>query len=87
VTRAEALSRKEGHILTTESFTPSDPTIDSQIVKMKSAGADTILLFCYAKQAAQAIRKIHELNWKPDIYLHSGATSVSPTLVPAGLDC
>ena len=53
---------------------------------MKSAGADTILLFCYAKQAAQAIRKIHELNWKPDIYLHSGATSVSATLVPAGLD-
>ena len=82
----DGLGTKAASILATESFTPSDPTIDSQIVKMKSAGADTILLFCYAKQAAQAIRKIHELNWKPDIYLHSGATSVSATLVPAGLD-
>src|SRR5207302_907463 len=82
----DGLGAKAATIIATESFTPTDPTIDSQIVKLKSAGADTILLFSYAKQAAQAIRKIFELNWRPDTYLHSGASSVSATLVPAGLE-
>ena len=82
----DGLGAKAATIIATESFTPTDPTIDSQVVKLKSAGADTILLFSYAKQAAQAIRKIFELNWRPDTYLHSGASSVSATLVPAGLD-
>ena len=49
-------------------------------------GADTVLLFAYAKQAAQAIRKIYELNWQPDTYLHSGSASMSATLIPAGLE-
>jgi branched-chain amino acid transport system substrate-binding protein len=82
----DGLGAKAATIIATESFTPSDPTIDSQIVKVKSAGADTVMLFSYAKQAAQAIRKIFELNWRPDTYLHSGASSVSATLVPAGLE-
>ncbi|GAC1462624.1 MAG: ABC transporter substrate-binding protein [Gemmatimonadaceae bacterium] len=82
----DGLGAKAAAIIATESFTPIDPTIDSQIVKLKSAGADTVMLFSYAKQAAQAIRKIYELNWKPDTYLHSGASSVSATLAPAGLE-
>jgi ABC-type branched-subunit amino acid transport system substrate-binding protein len=82
----DGLGGKAALIVAAESFTPADPTIDSQIVKLKSAGADTVMLFSYAKQAAQAIRKIYELNWKPDTYLHSGASSVSATLAPAGLE-
>ena len=82
----DGLGPKATAVIAAESFAPIDPSIDSQIVKLKSAGADTVLLFSYAKQAAQAIRKIRELNWKPDIYLHSGASSVSATLVPAGLE-
>jgi branched-chain amino acid transport system substrate-binding protein len=44
------------------------------------------MLFAYAKQAAQAIRKVAEFNWKPDTYLHLGSASVGATLIPAGLD-
>ena len=83
---SDGLGAKASAIVAAESFTPTDPTIDSQIVKLKSAGADTVLLFAYAKQAAQAIRKIYELGWQPDTYLHSGSASMSATLIPAGLE-
>ncbi len=82
----EGLGAQASAVIAAESFTPIDPTIDSQIVKLKAAGADTLMLFAYAKQAAQAIRKISELDWKPDTYLHSGSSSIGATLVPAGLD-
>ena len=82
----EGLGDKSSAIVAAESFIPTDPTIDSQIVKLKASGATAITLFTYSKQGAQAIRKIHELNWRPDIYLHSGAASISATLAPAGLE-
>lgn len=60
--------------------------MDSQLIALKGKGADTLRLFAYAKQAAQAIRKVDELQWKPDTYLHLGSASVGSTLIPAGLD-
>ena len=44
------------------------------------------MLFAYAKQTSQAIRKISDLGWKPKIYIHLGSASVGATLEPAGLD-
>ena len=73
-------------IVNTQSFQPGDPTIDSQLVLIKNAGADVLMLFTYAKQAAQAIVKMNELGWKPDPYLHLGAASIGATFKPAGLD-
>ena len=83
---SDGLGTRSSAIIASESFSPTDPTIDSQIVKLKSAGADTVLLFAYAKQAAQAIRNIYELSWQPDTYLHSGSASMSATLIPAWLE-
>ena len=82
----EGLGGKTSAIVAAESFIPTDPTIDSQIVKLKAAGANAVTLFTYSKQGAQAIRKIYELGWRPDTYLHSGAASISATLAPAGLE-
>jgi branched-chain amino acid transport system substrate-binding protein len=73
-------------IVAAESFQATDPTVDSQIVTLKGAGADAVMLFTYAKQAAQAIRKISDMGWKPDTYLHLGSASIGATLTPAGLD-
>ena len=73
-------------IVAAESFQATDPTVDSQIVTLKGAGADALMLFTYAKQAAQAIRKISDMGWKPDTYLHLGSASIGATLTPAGLD-
>lgn len=73
-------------IVNTQSFQATDPTIDSQLVILKNAGVDTLFLFAYSKQTAQAIAKIAELGWKPDTFLHLGSASVGATLKPAGLE-
>jgi branched-chain amino acid transport system substrate-binding protein len=68
-------------IVDAQNFQATDPTIDSQMITLKNSGADTLFLFTYAKQAAQAIGKMDDLAWKPVTYLHLGAT-----FKPAGLD-
>jgi branched-chain amino acid transport system substrate-binding protein len=73
-------------IVDAQNFQATDPTIDSQMITLKNSGADTLFLFTYAKQAAQAIGKMDDLAWKPVTYLHLGAASVGATFKPAGLD-
>ncbi|MBC9883163.1 ABC transporter substrate-binding protein [Bradyrhizobium sp. INPA01-394B] len=73
-------------IVGAQSFSPTDPTIDSQIVVLQTAGADSLFLFSYSKQAAQAISKIWDLKWKPATFLHLGAASIGSTFKPAGLE-
>ena len=68
------------------SYEVADPTIDLQILKIKDAGADLFFSATTPKQAAQAIKKIHELNWKPVHILDINATSVGAVMKPAGLE-
>jgi ABC-type branched-subunit amino acid transport system substrate-binding protein len=67
------------------SYEVSDPTIDSQILKIKDAGADLFFSASTPKQAAQAIKKIAELGWHPVHILDINATSVG-AVMGAGLD-
>jgi branched-chain amino acid transport system substrate-binding protein len=73
-------------IVTEASYEVSDPTIDSQILKIKDAGADLFFSATTPKQAAQAIKKIAELNWHPVQIVDINATSVGAVMKPAGLD-
>ena len=73
-------------IVAEASYEVSDPTIDSQILKIKDAGADLFFSATTPKQAAQAIKKIYELNWKPVHILDINATSVGAVMKPAGLE-
>jgi branched-chain amino acid transport system substrate-binding protein len=73
-------------IVAEASYEVSDPTIDSQILKIKSAGADLFFSATTPKQAAQAIKKIAELDWHPVHILDINATSVGAVLKPAGLE-
>ena len=68
------------------SYEISDPTVDSQVVNLKSSGADALLVAGTPKFAAQAIRKAHEIGWKATIVLNYPSSSVGATLKPAGLD-
>jgi ABC-type branched-subunit amino acid transport system substrate-binding protein len=68
------------------SYEVSDPTIDSQILKIKSAGADLFFSATTPKQAAQAIKKIAELDWHPVQIVDINATSVGAVMKPAGLE-
>jgi ABC-type branched-subunit amino acid transport system substrate-binding protein len=67
-------------------YEATDPTIDSQIVTLQSSGADVLFDVTTGKFAAQAIRKAHDIGWRPLHLLNSISTSVSAVLAPAGLD-
>ncbi|MGD9838952.1 MAG: ABC transporter substrate-binding protein [Afipia sp.] len=70
----------------TAAYEIADPTVDSQIVNLKSTGADALLVAGTPKFAAQAIRKASEIGWKPTMLLNYPSSSVGATLKPAGLD-
>jgi ABC-type branched-subunit amino acid transport system substrate-binding protein len=72
-------------IVAETSYELTDPTIDSQIVTLKSAGADLVYDASTPKFAAQAIKKIADLDWKPVHILDINATSVGAVMKPAGL--
>ena len=64
----------------------TDATVDSQIGLLQASGADTFFDISVPKFAAQAIRKLWDINWKPLHVLTFVSTSVGGTLKPAGLD-
>ena len=68
------------------SYELSDPTIDSQILRIKDAGADLFFSASTPKQAAQAIKKIADLGWHPVHILDINANSVGAVMKPAGLE-
>ena len=81
------LGDKAGSMVVAEaSYEVSDPTVDSQILKIRDAGADLFFSASTPKQAAQTIKKIAELNWHPVHILDINATSVGAVMKPAGLD-
>jgi branched-chain amino acid transport system substrate-binding protein len=73
-------------IVAEESYEVSEPTIDSHIVKLKASNADVFMDFTGAKFAAQSIKKMGEIGWKPIHILNSVSTSIGAVMKPAGLD-
>jgi len=71
-------------IIAEESFETTEPTIDSHIVKLKSSGADVFVDIATPKFAAQAIKKVAEIDWKPLHFLNNVAASVGSVIKPAG---
>jgi len=75
-----------GMIVGEVSYELTDPTIDSQIIKLKSGGADLLYIASTPKFAAQAIKKVAELGWKPVRVLVSASASINATIIPAGVE-
>jgi ABC-type branched-subunit amino acid transport system substrate-binding protein len=73
-------------VVAKESYEVTDPTVDSQIIKLKDSGADTFFNITTPKFAAQAIRKAYDSGWKPLQFLNNVSASVGSVLKPAGLD-
>ena len=73
-------------IIAEESFETSEPTIDSHIVKLKSTNADVFVNIATPKFAAQAIKKVAEIGWKPMHFLNNVSASVGSVIKPAGFD-
>jgi branched-chain amino acid transport system substrate-binding protein len=73
-------------IVSEESYEVSSPTIDTYIVKFKSTNADVFFNVSIPKFAAQAIKKMNEVGWKPTHLLNGVAASIGSTIKPAGFD-
>jgi branched-chain amino acid transport system substrate-binding protein len=82
----DGLGDKKSLIVSKVSYEVTDPTVDSQIVTLKGTGADVFFNITTPKFAAQAIKKMAEIGWKPTHYLNNVSASVGSVLTPAGLD-
>jgi len=73
-------------IIAQDSYELSEPTIDSHIVKLKSSGADVFINITTPKFAAQAIKKMGEIGWKPTHFLNNVSASIGSVIKPAGYE-
>jgi branched-chain amino acid transport system substrate-binding protein len=80
----DGLGARGSMIVTEESYETTEPTVDSHIVKIKSTGADVFISITTPKFAAQAIKKLAELEWKPMHIVANVSASVGSVLQPAG---
>ena len=73
-------------IVMEQTYEVTDPTIDSQIVNLKNSGANVFFNVTIPKFAVQAIKKSHDIGWKPTHFLNNVSSSLGTVLKPAGLD-
>jgi branched-chain amino acid transport system substrate-binding protein len=71
-------------IVATKTYETTDPTVDSQIVALQGSGADVLVMHAIPKFAAQAIRKVYDIGWKPTHFLTNVSVSVKAVMQPAG---
>ncbi len=73
-------------IVAEESYETSEPTINNHIVKLSSTNADVFFNITTPKFAAQAIKKIAEIGWKPTHFLNNVSASIGSVIKPAGME-
>ncbi len=82
----DGLGAKASMIIAEESYETSEPTIDNHIVKLKATGADVFINITTPKFAAQAIKKIKEVDWKTLHIVSNVSASVGSVIKPAGFE-
>ena len=82
----DGLGDKAGMIVADASYEVSDPSTDSQVVRLRNSGADIFISWTTPKAAAQAIRKVAELGWKPTYFIGNTSSQVASVLKPAGFE-
>jgi branched-chain amino acid transport system substrate-binding protein len=80
----EVLGDRYAKMVTEASYEATDATIDSQVVSLQASGADVLLVAAAPKAAAQAIRKVYDLGWKPMFFMTNVSISVGTVMQPAG---
>src|SRR3979490_687343 len=82
----DGFAAKASAIVAEESYEVSEPTIDNHIVKLKASGADVFISITTPKFAAQAIKKLAEIEWKPMHIVSNVSASVGSVIKPAGFE-
>jgi len=73
-------------IVSSQTYNTSDPTVDSQVVSLKAAGADVFFIVTVPKFSAQAIRKAYDIDWHPQEFVVSVGSSIAGAIKPAGFE-
>jgi branched-chain amino acid transport system substrate-binding protein len=82
----EGLGKDTDKIIKQVTYEVTDPTVDSQIIQLKDTGANVFFNIATPKAAAQAIRKVADLGWKPAQYMTNVSASVGSVMKPAGFE-
>jgi branched-chain amino acid transport system substrate-binding protein len=82
----DGLGAMASMIVAEESYETAEPTIDNHIVKLKATGADAFISITTPKFAAQAIKKLAEIEWKPLHIISNVSASVGGVIKPAGFE-
>jgi branched-chain amino acid transport system substrate-binding protein len=80
----KGLGKDADKIVQVATYEVADPTVDSQIIALKNSGANAFFNITTPKFAAQAIKKAHEIGWKPAHYLNNVSASIGAVIKPAG---
>jgi len=82
----DGLGPKDSMIIAEESYETAEPSIDNHIVKLKASGADVFISITTPKFAAQAIKKLAEIDWHPVHIVSNVSASVGGVIKPAGFE-
>jgi branched-chain amino acid transport system substrate-binding protein len=82
----DGLGAKASMIMAEESYETTEPSIDGHIVKLKATGADVFISITTPKFAAQAIKKLAEIDWHPMHIVSNVSASVGGVIKPAGFE-
>ena len=83
----QGLGGDANKIVQVATYEVTDPTVDSQLIQLKNSGANVFFNITTPKFAAQAIKKAHEISWKPDAhYLNNVSSSFGAVFKPAGIE-
>jgi branched-chain amino acid transport system substrate-binding protein len=82
----DGLGAKASMIVAEESYDTSDPTMDDHIARLKASGANVFISITTPKFAAQAIKRLAEIDWKPLQFMANVSASVGAVMMPAGFE-
>ncbi len=78
--------RAQSMVIAQATYEVTDSSVDSQVASLKASNADIFLVFSTGKFSVQALRRAHDIGWKPQIILPVGSSSLDATLRPAGAE-
>jgi branched-chain amino acid transport system substrate-binding protein len=79
-------AKAKSMVVSEQGYETTEPTVDSEVVRLQATGADVFFNVATPKFAAQAIKKVSEIGWKPLHILNNVSASIGSVLKPAGFE-
>jgi branched-chain amino acid transport system substrate-binding protein len=82
----DGLGAKTSMIVAEESYATSEPSMDNHVASLKASGANVFISITTPKFAAQAIKRLAEIDWRPLQFVANVSASVGAVMMPAGFE-